>query len=73
MPDATPGVVEKACATCGSNGSQTLMFTELAKAAVENRKIVRRGTLTMVGIEVPFTRTLRTRWVPERSRRTIAA
>jgi hypothetical protein len=43
MAAAAPGVVEKACATCGSSGSQTRMFTELAKAAVERSTMVRRG------------------------------
>ena len=55
MLEATPGVVEKACATCGSSGSQTRMLTELAKAAVEKRKIVRPGTLTDAGIDGSFT------------------
>ena len=44
IADAVPGVVEKACAICGSNGSQMRMLTELAKAAPDNRRMVRRGT-----------------------------
>jgi hypothetical protein len=72
MPAATPGVVENACATCGSNGSQTLMFTELAKAAVEKRKIVRAGTFMAVDMDGSFTSAPRWSWEAGNGRRAVA-
>jgi hypothetical protein len=48
------------------------MFTELAKAAVEKRKIVRAGTFMAVDMDGSFTSAPRWSWEAGNGRRAVA-